>query len=233
MPKKIAIMQPYIFPYLGYWQLINAVDEFVVYDDVNFIKGGWINRNNILLNNQKYMFTLPLLKGSSFSLIKDINVTDNIKVKQKLLRMFEMAYKKAPYYNDVYPIIEKTILKDSSISDVVYESIVMITKYLDIKTKILISSNVKKNCELTAQDKVIDIVKNLQGSTYINAIGGQELYSKEEFRRCGIDLKFIKMNDTIYKQFDSEFVPNLSIIDVMMFNSVEQTQELLNKYELI
>ncbi len=231
--KKVAIMQPYLFPYIGYWQAINAVDEYVLYDDVTYIKGGWINRNNILLNGQSHLITLPLENSSSFKLINEIFVTSNIKIKEKLCKTIYMAYSKAPYFEWVYPIIEKSIIKDGIISEIIYETILGICDYIGIKTKILLSSKIDKNSELKAEEKVINIVTKLNGKIYINAIGGQELYNKENFNKNNIDLYFIKTNSVEYKQFNNAFVPNLSIIDVLMFNSKEEVRELLNQYELI
>ena len=231
--KKIAIMQPYFFPYLGYWQLINAVDTFVLYDDVNFIKGGWINRNKILVNSAGYMLTLPLINSSSFSLIKDIKVTSNIKIKEKLLKTIEYNYNKAKYYNDVIEKIKEIILSNGSIVDVILESILWLKEYLNIETCILKSSEIEKDTQFKGQDKVIDIVKHLDGEQYINAIGGIELYDKEIFKNNGIDLKFIKMKDIKYKQYNNEFVPNLSIMDVLMFNPPEKIREMLDDYELL
>ena len=231
--KKIAIMQPYFFPYIGYWQLINAVDTFVLYDDVNFIKGGWINRNKILVNSAGYMLTLPLINSSSFSLIKDIKVTSNIKIKEKLLKTIEYNYAKSKYYNDVIEKIKEIILSNSSIVDVIFESILWLKEYLNIETCILKSSEIEKDTQFKGQDKVIDIVKRLDGKQYINAIGGMELYDKEIFKNNGIDLKFIKMKDIMYKQYNNEFVPNLSIIDVLMFNPPEKIREMLDDYELL
>lgn len=231
--KKIAIMQPYFFPYLGYWQLINAVDTFVLYDDVNFIKGGWINRNKILVNSAGYMLTLPLINSSSFSLIKDIKVTSNIKIKEKLLKTIEYNYNKAKYYNDVIEKIKEIIFSNGSIVDVILESILWLKEYLNIETCILKSSEIEKDTQFKGQDKVIDIVKRLDGKQYINAIGGMELYDKEIFKNNGIDLKFIKMKDIKYKQYNNEFVPNLSIIDVLMFNPPEKIREMLDDYCLV
>ncbi len=231
---KIGIMQPYFFPYIGYWQLINAVDKYVIYDDVNYIKNGWINRNNILLNGQKHLVTLPLDGASSFELIKNIKITSNQKVKEKLLRTIKNSYLKAPYLNDVFPITEKTVLYENcEIASAIEFSIRKIVDYLNIDTEIILSSNLSKDNNLKGQDKVIDIVKALNGDAYINAIGGQELYSKEDFAKENIRLNFLKTKDVKYKQFNNDFVPNLSIIDVMMFNSPEVIREMLNDYELL
>ena len=227
---KLGIMQPYFFPYLGYWQLINAVDKYIVYDDVAYIKGGWINRNNILLNGNAHLITLPLEDASSFKNINEINIVSNEKVKKKLLKTIQMAYTKAPYFGIIMPILEELLISNSDIAMLNYNSILKINEYLNIDTEIELSSKLAKDNSLKAQDKVIHICKLLGADTYINAIGGQQLYSKEEFLKNNIQLNFIKTKDLEYQQFKDDFVPNLSIIDVLMFNSVEQIRILLDSY---
>lgn len=228
---KLGIMQPYFFPYLGYWQLINAVDTYVVYDDVAYIKGGWINRNNILVNEKANLITLSLENSSSFKNINEINIIKNGKNAEKIVKTIQMAYKKAPFFNQVMPILENLLLKNDKIANLNYNSILEINKYLKINTNIILSSSLSKDNSLKAQDKVIHINKLLGSDTYINAIGGQELYDREEFKREGIELKFLKMNDIKYTQFKNEFVSNLSIIDALMFNSPEQIRVMLTEYK--
>lgn len=232
--KVIGIMQPYIFPYIGYWQLINAVDTFVLLDDVNFIKKGYINRNSILLKGQSYLFSIPVEKLSQNKLIKDTKLRFNNKAKEIFLKTIIMAYKKAPYFSYVYPILEDIILNDNNdLTGYIKYSIDKINSYLDINTEILISSEINKNNTLKGQDRIIEINKQLNASHYINPIGGQNLYDKKKFADNGIDLKFIKTKKITYKQFNNEFVPNLSIIDVLMFNSIEDLHNIINSYILI
>ena len=224
-------MQPYLFPYIGYFQLIKAVDKFLIYDDVNYIQRGWINRNRILLNGRAFLFTLHLKRASQFKLITEIEIANN---RNKLLKTFKQAYIKAPFFGEVYLIIEKILtLNDSNLSRFLINSICEFVRYLGINSQILISSQVEKNNDLKGQEKIIDICRNLGTDHYINPIGGVELYSKDRFEREGIKLSFIKSKPIIYRQFNNEFVPWLSIIDIMMFNSREQIQEMLNAYELI
>lgn len=234
MTKKIGIMQPYFFPYIGYWQLMNAVDEYVIYDDVNYIKNGWINRNNILLNGNKYLITLPLDKASPFKLINQIRITSDDNVKHKILKTIEQAYKKAPYFDKIFPIIQAVITEESClISKALIKQFHLVNNYLGIKTKLIVSSELKKDNALRAQNKVIHICKLLNATDYINAIGGQELYSKSDFEKENLKLNFIKTKENNYPQFKNEFVPYLSIIDVMMFNSPEKINEMLDNYELL
>ncbi len=229
---KVGIMQPYFFPYLGYWQLINAVDKYVVYDDVNFIKGGWISRNNILLNGSRHLITLPLYKASSFKKINEIEITKDQVALMKVLKLLESAYKRAPYFETVMPLIKNLILNNSNIAMLNYNSIIEINQFLGIKTEIILSSELEKDNELKGEDKVIHINKILGSDTYINAIGGKTLYGEQRFKENGLDLFFLNMGDVGYKQFGENYVNNLSIIDVLMFNDVKKINEFLNTYNL-
>ena len=224
-------MQPYFLPYIGYYQLMKAVDTFIFYDDVNYIKQGWINRNRILVNGQEYLFSLELKGASSFKLINEIEVGNN---RDKLMKTFMQYYKKAHYYNKVEPLIF-SIFKSSqsNLAQYIIETQLLITKYLNINTKFLISSKIDKTNYLKGQDKVIDICKKVGGTSYINAIGGQELYDKSNFAHAGIVLHFLQTHKKEYKQFTSDFIPWLSIIDVIMFNTPEAVNEFLDQYELV
>jgi hypothetical protein len=228
---RLGIMQPYFFPYIGYYQLINAVDKFVIYDDVNFIKGGWINRNRILLNEAPFMLNIPMEGASSFKKINEINIGKN---KEKILLTIQQAYKKAPFYNKVYPLISEIIRHNNdNLALFISNSIIKVSEYFQIKTEIILSSDIEKNKELKAQEKVMSICKVLGATEYCNAIGGQELYSKETFSENGITLNFIKTRPIIYSQYKNQFIPWLSIIDVMMFNSSDDILEMLGKYDLV
>ena len=228
---KVAIMQPYFFPYIGYFQLINAVDVFVVYDDVNFIKQGWISKNRILVNKQVVDIILQLNGASSFIKINEITLGKN---RLKLLKTIEQAYKKAPFFNSAFPIVSEILtFNENNLAVFLTNSLIKISGYLKINTKIIISSDINKNNLLKGKDKVLEICKKLNALDYINAIGGIELYKKEDFIENNIKLCFIKTKLEGYNQFDYDFVPGLSIIDILMFNSVEEINLMLNQYELI
>lgn len=233
---RLGIMQPYFFPYLGYWQLMNAVDLYVVYDDVNFIKGGWINRNSILLQGKSHPVNLLLRGASPNKLINEVQVDTRELMQTKLLRTIEQAYSKAPYASAVMPVLEKAIRCDEeNLGKYLMHSFRVVNEYLGIDTKLILSSEIEKDNELKNYHKVIDICKRLGADEYYNAIGGVELYEphREEFEAANVQLHFLKMEPVVYPQFRNEFVPNLSIIDVLMFNSVEQVRELLRKYQLV
>ena len=231
---KIGIMQPYIFPYIGYFQLINAVDKFVIYDDVNFINKGWINRNRILNNGKDSLFSIPLKEASQNKLINEIEVNWDSAWKSKFLKTLEQCYKKAPFYQEILTIIEETLQVDNEpISKVIENNLRLICHYLDIKTEIVSSSAIYQNSHLKAQERILDICLQEKATQYINPIGGLELYDKDFFEVKNIKMNFIQSNPIEYKQYKNEFVPWLSMIDVLMFNSKEQIKEFLNSYELV
>jgi hypothetical protein len=232
---KLAIMQPYLFPYFGYFQLINIADKFIIHDDVQYIKGGWINRNKILLNKQAYLFTFSIKKDSAFLNINQRFFTDNFdKERKKFFNIVESTYRKAPFYSNTKKLLECILFTDElNISDMITQSLILICNYLDIGTQFYISSEIDKDNTLKGEERVIGINKCLGSKHYINSIGGETLYSKDVFKENGITLSFIKPKLVEYKQFENQFVPWLSIIDVLMFNSVEKIRELLKEYELI
>ena len=224
-------MQPYMFPYLGYFQLISTVDRYVIYDDVNFIKGGWINRNNILLNKQKHLFTITLNHPSPNKLINEIQIKDNF---EKFRKTLIQAYAKAPYFNGTINIIDQVLShNEKTLSSFIANSITTISTYLGIETEFILSSSLNKDKSLKNQDKVIHICKLLEADEYINAIGGQELYKRDDFSKKDLGLRFLNTPLNEYKQFNNTFIPGLSIIDVMMFNSTDEINRMLNNYELI
>jgi hypothetical protein len=233
----VGIMQPYFFPYIGYFQLIAAVNKFVIYDDVNFIKGGWINRNNILINKKSSLFTVPLVKVSSNTLINDTKI--NLKFynvwKVKFLRSLEHSYKKAPCFTEVYNLIENVleINENDLISKLAVNSIKNVIDYLQLDTEICETLENYNNKTKNGQERILDICRVEQASQYINPIGGIELYSKNTFKENGIVLNFVKSKPIVYTQFDNNFSPWLSIIDVLMFNSVSDVNKMINQYELV
>jgi len=228
---KLGIMQPYFFPYIGYFQLIQLVDVYVIADDLNFIKNSYIKKNSILDNGAPALISLELIGASQNKLINEIEVGKNT---DKLLTGIQRRYAKAPYFKDVFPLLQ-TILstQEKNLAKFLGESLIKISDYLDIKTKFIYSSEIEKNNDLTFDARIIDICRSLGSDHYINAIGGKKLYSKDNFAREGIKLNFIDTKEIEYKQFDKDFVPNLSIIDILMFNSKEEIREFLQRYELV
>lgn len=204
-------MQPYFFPYLGYWQLINAADIFVIFDDVNYINKGFIDRNTILVNGKPSSIKLELMGASQNKLINEIDIGRN---RLKLLKTIDLAYKKSPCYDSFFPMVEKILsLDEKNLAKYLECSIRIISEYLNINTKIIISSSIE--CSASGKDKIIPIVRALNGNIYINMIGGRALYMDEDFAAAKIKLNFIKSHQSPYKQLTQEFIPNLSILDVL------------------
>jgi hypothetical protein len=232
MSKKIAIMQPYFFPYIGYFQLINAVDEFVIYDNIEYTKKGWINRNRILVNGVDAFISLPLKKDSDYLHVKERYLSDTWDMeRKKMLRRITDSYRNAPYFNKTYELVEKCILyEDLNLFNFIFHSLVQVIKYLQIDTKIIISSTLLINHTLKSDQKIIEICNYLSADEYNNPIGGIKLYNKDYFLKNGIELRFNKSNNIFYQQYKNEFVPWLSIIDIMMFNSVDFISKKLNDY---
>jgi len=228
---RLAIMQPYLFPYIGYFQLIHSADKFVVYDDVNFIKGGWINRNFILTQGQAHRITLQLQGASPNVLINQVRVGNN---RIKLLKSIQQSYAKAPQFSNVFPMVEEIILNDEvNLAKYLEFGLRKICAYLDIMPEWFISSKLQKDTALKGPEKVLAICDELDVKHYINVPGGKSLYDYQTFEARGLKLSFIEPNAITYKQFKNEYVPNLSIIDVMMFNDQQACLKLIEEYRLV
>lgn len=231
---KIGIMQPYFFPYIGYWQLINAVDKIVLYDDVNFINRGWINRNRILENGDSSYINVLVEKKSQNKKINELYCVTEPSWKERLVKRIKLNYSKAPFFDENLSIIENLIYnKEDNLAKYLEGIIKGMAEYLDINTEIMVSSEIKKDTSLNGQDKILNICESLGGTEYINLMGGITLYDKEAFKKKNIDLYFIKSKEIKYKQFEYPFLENLSIIDVLLFCGLKETKGYLDKYLLI
>lgn len=231
---RVAIMQPYFLPYIGYWQLMGAVDTFVIYDRIKYTKKGWVNRNRMLLNGTDAMFSLQLAQGSDSLMVCERELAPSFN-RHKLLAQFEGAYRKAPQFGALHPWLTGLVLDPAiNLFDYLWHSIVNVRNRLGLTTKLLVSSAVPHDESLKAQDKVLAICEALGTSSYINAIGGIELYEPEAFAARGIELQFHRVLPFEYTQFDSAFVPWLSILDVLMFNTPDAVSNAVrNHFELV
>jgi hypothetical protein len=232
----LAIMQPYLFPYIGYFQLLASVDRFVVYDDVTFIKQGWINRNRMLINGQPVFFTVPLEHRSSAVAIRDTRISDapqHRRWPEKLMKSFDNAYRRAPEFLQTRPLIETVLARAGSrIADLALDSIRAVAAQLQIQTPIVATSTTYGNAHLRGEDRVLAICKAEKASRYINLAGGRQLYSRDRFAAEGIELCFMEPVPIEYHQFSDAFVPWLSIVDVLMFNPVERVRGFLGACEV-
>jgi hypothetical protein len=231
---KVSIMQPYFFPYLGYYQLTQASDVFVVLDDVHWINRGWINRNNLLLQGKKHLFTVPVKKTSQNKLISELQTQITPQWQSSFFKTLENAYKKAPFYHQGLNLVKQVIDQSGeSLSELTFNSIKAVTEYLHISVSFCNSSDFSETASLKNKDRMIGLCKAVKAQTCINPIGGQQLYDKADFSRAGIELWFLKLQTGAYSQFDHSFVPNLSILDVLMFNSPEHIRLMMEQYTLI
>lgn len=230
----LSIMQPYLFPYIGYFQLMQAADKFVVYDDVNFINRGWINRNRLLINSREFLFSVPIKEASQFRKINELVIDDSQRWREKLLKTIAQGYKKAPHFDHVFQVVSRIVYSPTEkLNELLFSNLQEIAAYLQLPIQLVETSAIYQNHHLKAQERILDICKKEEANRYVNAIGGQELYDKETFNSQGITLQFQQSHKVEYQQFGNDFVPCLSIIDVLMFNSIEQTQDLLKAYNLV
>lgn len=227
----LGIMQPYFLPYIGYFQLIEAVDCFVIYDNIKYTKKGWINRNRMLRNGSDVTFTLPLRQGSDYLDIRDREIASDFN-RGKLLNAFRESYRRAPQFSSVWPVLEEIVMNTAiSLFEYVRDSITRICIALGIETRIVVSSSINIDHDLRGQEKVIALCEEIGASRYINSIGGLALYCPDVFRSRGIELEFLRPEAISYSQFEHDFVPWLSIIDVMMFNRPETVRTLLSRWQ--
>ena len=233
MRMKCAIMQPYFLPYIGYFQLMDAVDVFIIYDNIKYTKKGWINRNRYLLNSSEAVFTVPLVKGSDELQVVERTISDSFDRRRFLDRLRE-AYRGAPYLNETMELLAAIVNNDeTNLFRFIHQSVMRICRVLAITTEVVVSSTIPVDHTLKAEDKVLAICKAMNAGVYINAIGGVELYSKERFASEGIALKFIKSAPVEYPQFGNSFVPWLSIVDLLMFNPTADIQALLKNVSYV
>jgi hypothetical protein len=232
--KKLGVMQPYFLPYIGYFQLIAAVDVFVVYDNIKYTKKGWINRNRMLRNGSDMVFSLPLKKDSDFLTVVERSLSADFS-REKLLSQFRGAYHKAPYFAETFALLQRIIgCSNDNLFRYVYNSLTELCAYLEIKTEILVSSDISIDHGFKSQDKILALCEALEANTYVNPAGGVELYSSEDFNAHNIELCFLRSKPFEYSQFSPPFISSLSIVDLLMFNDREAVRSLItHNYEMI
>lgn len=227
-------MQPYFCPYLGYFQLINKVDQFVIYDNIEYSRRGWFSRNRIAINDRANLFSIPLKRDSDYLHVNDRFLSDSSsKSIAKILRRIENSYRHADYYSEIFPVVKSVFnCQNTNLFDYIQHSVVVWKNLLNINTPLIRSSELEIDHSLKAQNKVIAICKHLNASTYINPIGGTPLYDRKHFSEHGLNIKFLEMNPLKYNQQNERFISSLSVIDVLMHNGIDKTIELLSEYKL-
>ncbi|MFL2504242.1 MAG: WbqC family protein [Candidatus Azotimanducaceae bacterium] len=222
-------MQPYFLPYIGYFQLLKTCDKFVIYDDAEYTKRGWINRNYFLQNGNPCLFSIPIKKDRDTLKIRQRVLADNFDP-IALCRRFANAYRRSPQFHAFFPVLEKILLfEETNLFRFIHSSIIEIMDYLDIDTPIQLSSEIKIDPELRSELRVLAICQKMKASIYLNPIGGLDLYNSETFKKHGLELRFLNPTLSAYSQFKTPFIERLSIIDVLMFNSKEEVESMLLK----
>lgn len=230
-------MQPYFFPYLGYFSLIKHTKKFILLDTIQFIRHGWIERNRILKQHAGWLYVkVPLIKSGRDSLIVDLKVNNNENWKNKILSQLQVYKKTAPYYYKVIKIFNELFAKEyEDITHLNKEALILVCRYLNISNDISIFSEMKLNIEkpTSPDDWALNICNSLGNvDEYWNPSGGKSFFDKKKYSEASLVLKFQKTNTFPYSQKRSVFEESLSIIDVMMFNSVEEINKMLDDYEL-
>ncbi|KVL10575.1 WbqC family protein [Burkholderia sp. MSMB1826] len=226
--RRLAVMQPYFFPYIGYFQLMASVDTFVVFDDVSFINRGWINRNRINVNGAAHMITMPLRQASQNRLICDIDVADDANWRPRILRTIHQSYARSPHFSRVFPIIERILMHDArNLADFLVHGLIALRDHLRLDTHIVATSRRYENASLKAQARIIDIGRQERAAVYVNPVGGQDLYDPDAFAAAGLQLKFLTPDLAPYTSVRGPFIPALSIIDVLMCNDDSAIDQLL------
>jgi hypothetical protein len=227
---RIAIMQPYLFPYLGYFQLVHAVDEFVIFDDVQYIKRGWVNRNRLLKDGAPFEFTVPVLGASQTRTFNDVAFGPA----DKLSRTIASLYGRAQCFSSAYPLIDAILRhRDRSVPRLIRHSLAELARYLGLPLRMSYSSDLQLSRALKGQERILRICQSKRATAYLNLPGGAGLYDPAAFGDANTGLQFIHPDPVAYQQFGDAFVPGLSMIDVLMFNAPAQIRELLARYRLL
>lgn len=230
---RLSIMQPYLFPYVGYFQLIYCTDCFLAYDDVAYIKNGWINRNRWLVARKPTFFTVPVHDGNCLHRIHEVTVVNDRRWRRKMILQFEQSYGKSPYFSDAHSLLVSTINDlEGTIADMAFHSIERTSQYLGLPARLIRSSHANLHTTLSGQARVIAICRQLGATEYINAPGGRSLYSQSEFSEHGINLKFLRPNLQPYPQGQGDFQSALSILDVIAYNGRSTATRMLTEFTL-
>lgn len=224
-------MQPYLFPYVGYFQLMNAVDRWIAFDEIQFIDKGWINRNRILHPDpvKEWQFlTVPLSKRGQFDKICNISIKEEIDWRSQIFGKLTMYKKKAPHYNETIDFIHDCFdTKETNLALFVIDILRKTANYIGIETQIEVQSKINLdlgNIEHPGQ-WALRICEKLGASEYLNPSGGVEIFKQHEFNNAGIKLSFWESKLLPYYQGRDGFISGLSVIDLLMWNSVHEIKK--------
>jgi len=233
---SMALMQPYFVPYIGYFQLIRTVDLFVVYDGIQYIREGWINRNRILLDGRPHWLTLPVERGALSDLVsaKRLEERNREKIRRKILTTLRHAYGGAPFLEGTFALAQEILAYEGSgLLDFLMRSLTLVCRRIGIETPIVTASSIERGgTGLSGQDRVLGICRDAGAARYVNSPGGTGLYDGRAFAAEGIELLFLKPSPRPYSQGGGKFVPGLSILDVLMWNDPAAVREMLGDCRL-
>jgi hypothetical protein len=230
----VAVMQPYFFPYIGYFQLMAACDVFVVLDDVQYIRGGWVNRNRILVNGGPQWITMPVAKADRHHAINKRNYLPDDRLARRLRPRIVGAYRGAPFFDDTMQVVDAVLgCGEANVAAFNTHLLRCVARRLGVDTPVRLASAISRPESLGGQEMVLDLCKRLGASSYVNPIGGLQLYDPARFSQESLTLRFLRSCAPAYPQFRAAPVQALSIIDVMMFNDIEAVRHMLEAYRLL
>lgn len=234
MIRRLAIMQPYLFPYLGYYQLMAAVDRFMLLDDVNFIKRGWVNRNRILVQGKEHIFTLPVTAASQNRRINDLALHEYPRWRSRFFNTLQRAYARSDHFASAMDILDYALPQEAeSLQEVLGHSLISISRTLGIDTEIICTSQVDPEPQQRGSERILALCRENATREYLNLPGaGRDLYDPADFATAGIRLRFLQPVIQAYPQQAETFVPRLSLVDIIMNNSIDEIQTLLAAFTL-
>ena len=234
---KLAIMQPYFFPYIGYWQLIAASDVFVLLDDVQFIRGGWIERNRVLNPKGGWQYVgIPLAPHPHTEAIRNVRAREGADWKRRLLAQISHYRRLAPFYREAREAIEGAIRSADSRGICAINAAIIkeVCRAIGLERTFRVASESGFDySEVRGPgDWALQISRQMGAHTYINPVSGAGLFEPVRFQESGISLRFLESEPVAYPR-RNEFIPQLSIIDVLMFNGIDGTRSLLQAHRLV
>lgn len=229
----LGIMQPYFFPYLGYFDLINCSDQWVVFDTAQYIRHGWVNRNRILHPKESWQYIIvPTKKSSREEKISNILINAETDWKRKILGQLQHYKKTARYFKETIGLVEECIsIAETNLSRLNTAILAKVCAHLGIPFNFEFFSEMA--LELGPVDGPGDwalrISQALGASEYVNPPGGRQIFDPQKFQELGIKLTIREIPPLEYSCRKYEFIPGLSIIDVLMWNSPEQIKDFLDR----
>jgi hypothetical protein len=221
-PLRLAIMQPYFFPYVGYFQLIKSVDHFIFLDNVNFIKKGWINRNQFLVSGAPHLFTIALKNVSQNALISDTMIYNKESSRADLINLIDRNYGAAEFKHIGIELVEQSFssLSGNTICELAARTVCTASKMLGLNTSFSFASDY--DCDgATGARRILALCEHLSATHYVNLPGGKDLYCERDFQQRKIELQFLDVTLREYPVATFDWIPRLSVLDLIMNNGAQ------------